>query len=77
MRSVDSPQIGKNIKLNSLIIQNLNSSMKIVKRKARGIADRLIKKKVIDGNIYAGSEEVLLNKVVEIIVKINNKEVGL
>ena len=55
----------------------LNSSMKKVKRKAKRIADRQIKKKVIDSNVYAGSEEALLNKVVEIIVKIIKKEVGL
>lgn len=51
--------------------------MKATKRKAKRIADRPIKKKVIDNNIYAGREEVLLNKVVEIIVKIIKKEVGL
>ncbi len=31
----------------------------------------------MDGNIYAGSEEAMLNKVVEIVVKIIKKEVGL
>lgn len=51
--------------------------MKTTKRKAKRISDRPIKKKAIDRNIYAGSEEALLNKVVEIIVKIIKKEVGL
>ena len=51
--------------------------MKATKRKAKRIADRPIEKKVIDNIIYAGREEVLLNKVVEIIVKIIKKEVGL
>ena len=51
--------------------------MKTVKRKAKRIAGRPTKKKAIDRNIYAGSEEALLNKVVEIIVKIIKKEVGL
>lgn len=51
--------------------------MKITKRKAKRIAGRPIKKKVINSNIYAGSEEELLNKVVEIIVKIITKEIGL
>jgi hypothetical protein len=51
--------------------------MKTVKRNAKRIADRLIKKKVIGRNIYAGSEEAMLNKVVEIIVKIIKKEIGL
>jgi hypothetical protein len=39
--------------------------MKATKRKAKRIADRSIKKKAIDRNIYAGSEEAMLNKVVE------------
>lgn len=51
--------------------------MKVTKRKAKRIADPQIKKEVIDRNIYAGSEEALLNKVVEVIVKIIKKEVGL
>ena len=51
--------------------------MKARKRKAQRIAARPIKKKVIHSNIYAGSEEVLLNKVVEIIGKIIEKVVGL
>ncbi len=51
--------------------------MNIVKRKAKRIADHPIKRKPIDRNIYAGSEEALLNKVVEIIVKIIKKEIGL
>jgi hypothetical protein len=41
------------------------------------MADWPIKKKVIGTNIYSGSKETLLNKVVEIIVKIITKEVGL
>lgn len=51
--------------------------MKVAKRKAKRITDRPIKKNVLDGIIYEGSEEELLNKVVEIIVKIIKKEVGL
>ncbi|GAA4083439.1 hypothetical protein [Mucilaginibacter panaciglaebae] len=53
--------------------------MRTIKRKAKRIADRTMKKKAvdIDRNIYAGSEEVLLNKVVEIVVKIIKKEIGL
>lgn len=51
--------------------------METRKRKAKRIADRPIKKKTINGNIYAGSEEALLNKVVEILVKIIKKEVDL
>lgn len=51
--------------------------MKARKRKAQRIAARPIKKKVIHSNIYAGSEEALLNKVVEVIVKIIKKEIGL
>jgi len=51
--------------------------METRKRKAKRIADRPIKKKAMDRNIYAGSEEALLNKVVEIVVKIIKKEVGL
>ena len=51
--------------------------MKARKRKAQRIADRPIKKEVIDRNIYAGSEKELLNKVVEIIVKIIKKKNGL
>jgi hypothetical protein len=47
--------------------------MKTIKRKAKRIADRPIKKKVLNRNIYAGSEEAMLNKVVEIIVKIIKK----
>jgi hypothetical protein len=50
--------------------------MKIVKRKVKRIADRPIKKKIIDRNIYAGSEEAMLNKVVEIIVKVILKKIG-
>lgn len=53
------------------------SNMKIIKRKAKRISDRPIKTKGMDRNIYAGSEDALLNKVVEIIVKIIKKEVGL
>lgn len=51
--------------------------MRTTKRKAKRIADRPMKKKDIDSNIYAGSEEAMLNKVVEIIVKIIKKEIGL
>jgi len=51
--------------------------METRKRKAKRIADRPIKKKAMDRNIYAGSEEALLNKVVEIVVKIIKKEIGL
>ena len=51
--------------------------MKTTKRKAKGITDTQNKKKVLDGITYAGSEEELLNKVVEIIVKIIKKEGGL
>ena len=51
--------------------------MNTTKRKAKRIANRPIKKKITNGNIYAGSEEALLKKVVEIIVKIIKKEVGL
>jgi hypothetical protein len=51
--------------------------MKTQKRKAKRIADRQIKKKIMDRNIYAGSEESMLNKVVEIVVKIIKKEIGL
>ncbi|MFD2871686.1 hypothetical protein ACFS5N_04350 [Mucilaginibacter ximonensis] len=51
--------------------------MKTTKRKAKRISDRPIKTKAMNRNIYAGSEEALLNKVVEIIVKIIKKEVGL
>ena len=51
--------------------------MKTQKRKANRTANRTIKKKAIDRNIYAGDEEAMLNKVVEIIVKIIKKEVGL
>jgi hypothetical protein len=51
--------------------------MIITKRKVKRIANRSIKKKAIDRNIYAGSEEALPNKAVEIIVKIIKKEVGL
>jgi hypothetical protein len=51
--------------------------MKAIKRKAKRIADHPIKKKVMDRNIYAGSEEAMLNKVVEIVVKIIKKEIGL
>jgi len=53
------------------------SNMKTAKRKAKRIKDRPTKTKAINRNIYAGSEEALLNKVVEIIVKIIKKEVGL
>jgi hypothetical protein len=52
-------------------------AIKTIKRKAKRIADRPIKEKIIDGNIYAGSEEALLNKVTEVIVKIIKKEIGL
>lgn len=51
--------------------------MNITKRKAKSIAEWSIKKKVLNRNIYAGSEEALLNKVVEIIVKIIKEEVFL
>ena len=51
--------------------------METRKRKAKRISDRPIKTKAINRNIYAGSEEALLKKVVEIIVKIIKKEVGL
>ena len=51
--------------------------METRKRKAKRIADRPIKKKAMDRNIYAGSEEALLNRVVEIVVKIIKKEIGL
>ena len=51
--------------------------MKTIKRKAKRITDRSIKKKITHSNIYAGSEETLLNKVVEIVVKIIKKEIGL
>jgi hypothetical protein len=51
--------------------------MKTTKRKAKRLAHRPIKRKVTDRNIYAGSEKAMLNKVVEIIVKIIKKEVGL
>jgi hypothetical protein len=51
--------------------------MKTTKRKAKRITDRPIKKKTLDENIYAGSEEALLNKVVEIVVKIIKKEIDL
>lgn len=51
--------------------------METRKRKAKRISDRPIKRKPIYRNIYAGSEKALLNKVVEIIVKIIKKEVGL
>lgn len=50
--------------------------MKATKRKAKGMTNRPIKKKIMDRNIYAGSEEAMLNKVVEIIVKIILKEIG-
>jgi len=51
--------------------------MKTIKRKAKRITDRSIKKKITYRNIYAGSEEAMLNKVVEIVVKIVKKEIGL
>jgi hypothetical protein len=51
--------------------------LETTKRKAKRIADRPISKKAMDRNIYAGSEETMLNKVVEIIVKIIKKEIGL
>jgi len=51
--------------------------MKTTKRKAKRISDWAIKTKAMNRNIYAGSEEALLNKIVEIIVKIIKKEVGL
>jgi hypothetical protein len=54
-----------------------NSNMKTTKRKAKRITDRITKKEFMDRNFYAGREEALLNKVVEIIVKIIKKEVGL
>jgi len=51
--------------------------MEATKRKAKRIADRPTKKKFIYSNIYASTEETLLNKVVEIVVKIIKKEIGL
>jgi hypothetical protein len=51
--------------------------METTKRIAKRIADRSIKKKVIDRNIYAGDEETKLNKFVEAIVKIILKEIDL
>ncbi|MES2652973.1 MAG: hypothetical protein V4663_14620 [Bacteroidota bacterium] len=63
--------------------------MKLSKRKAKRISDRPIKKKISkqtnhiksDKNntqgVYAGSEKVMLDLVVGIIVKIIKKEVGL
>lgn len=51
--------------------------MKIIKRKAQRIEDRLIKKKVMDVNIYESEEKALINKAVEIIVKIIKKEIDL
>jgi len=51
--------------------------MKTIKRKAKRIIDRSIKKKITYSNIYEGSEEALLNKVVEIVVKIIKKEIDL
>ncbi|MDO3627796.1 hypothetical protein [Mucilaginibacter sp. BT774] len=51
--------------------------MKTTKRKAKRITNAQNKNKVLDGISYAGSEEELLNKVVEIIVKIIKREVGL
>jgi hypothetical protein len=51
--------------------------MKTIKRKAKRITDRSIKKNITYSNIYAGSEEAMLNKVVEIVVKIIKKEIGL
>jgi len=54
-----------------------SQDMKTTKIKAKRISGRPIKKKAMDINIYAGSEKALLNKVVEIIVKIIKKEVGL
>jgi len=50
--------------------------MKAIKRKAKRISDRPIKKKAIDRNMYVGSEEALLNKVLEIVVKIIKKEIA-
>jgi len=47
--------------------------MKATKR----ISTRPIKKKIIDGNIYAGNEEAMLNKIVEVVVKIIKKDIGL
>jgi hypothetical protein len=36
--------------------------MNVTKQKAKRITDRPTKKEITDRNIYAGSEEVLLNK---------------
>jgi len=68
-----------------MIFSELNNGLKIVlvaimettKRKAKRISDRPIKKKAIDRNIYAGSEDALLKKIVEVVVKIIKKEIGL
>ncbi len=51
--------------------------METRKRKAKRITERPTMKKIMNRNIYAGSEEALLNKVVEIVVKIIKKEIGL
>jgi hypothetical protein len=37
--------------------------MKTTKRKAKRISERPIRRKTGDGNIYAGSEEAMLNKL--------------
>lgn len=58
-------------------VNDNSCNMKTTKRKAKRIANRPLKAKSIDRNIYAGSEEALVNKVVEIIVKIIKKEIGL
>lgn len=52
----------------------------ITKRKAKRIAKRPIRKKTvdIDRNIYyVGNEQEMLDKFVEVIVKIIKKEIGL
>lgn len=54
--------------------------MKTVKRKAKRIADRPKKKKAVDidrNTYYAGNEQEMLDKFVEVIVKIIKKEIGL
>lgn len=63
--------------------------MKILKRKAKRISDRPLKKKAINmnksekpsadtnQNIYSGSEKKMLDIVVKLIVKIIKKEVDL
>jgi hypothetical protein len=51
--------------------------MKAIKRKALRINNRSANKKPKQTSIYVGEEEVLLNKVVEVIVKIIKKEIDL